>query len=744
MLRNNKKTGIDVSSIRPVGIKSTLNNQFSKSKSKIKIGKLLSKEGQITTAHLQKAINYQKTHGGKLSSILTKLGFIDAQTIVNVLVRRYKYQTLNLSEQNPTSEILKLIPYQIAKKNMVFPLEIKDNILKVTMLEPTNLDDINKLEKQLNIKLDIFVSTEQEIVDAFKIHYKINQEEYRSFFSTKKVEQQDDFNITSVDDFGLLVSEAAEKLEVVTVDNTSVVEEYVASDAPIIKLVNGIMTKAVLDGVSDIHIEPFENTLHIRYRLDGALYKTMNLPLTIKNALISRIKILAQLNIAERRIPQDGRIKMNIGSAKSVDVRVSTLPTLFGESVVMRILDKTALNVDLAQMGFEQDNFATIKKCITQSHGLILVTGPTGSGKTTTLYAILNRLNNEDVKILTVEDPVEFNFKGINQVDVKEEIGMTFPVALKAFLRQDPDIIMVGEIRDLETAEIAIKAAMTGHLVFSTLHTNDSPSTIGRLLEIGIPSYLLASSISMILSQRLARKLCSKCKVRDYTENHIELENMGFLKDEILNLKLYKKKGCPACNGTGFKGRTGLFELMEITEDVAKAINANVSESQLRKTAIKNKMITLREAALEKARKGIISLDEITKQTNITKETLPAYLLNPNSEDYEDGDIIIREGNNDKDFFQLKRGAVVIKKDNKKITEITEPDEYFGEMSAITGEVRSTSIISLGRSNVTRFPGDKLLETLEEYPEIAGKLFKIFAKRLSDSNMEVIRLKKEK
>jgi type IV pilus assembly protein PilB len=317
------------------------------------------------------------------------------------------------------------------------------------------------------------------------------------------------------------VSEAVGEMELEGPMEDQIQDEFSAGDAPIIKLVNGILVKAVTDGVSDIHIEPFEKALQVRYRLDGSLYKSMNLPLTIKNGLISRIKILAGLDISERRVPQDGRIKMRMGKHSAVDFRVSTLPCLFGESVVMRILDKGALNVDLTKLGFEPDTFEALKRCIDRPYGLLLVTGPTGSGKTTTLYSVLNALNTEDTKILTAEDPVEFNFKGINQVNVRNEVGMTFAAALKAFLRQDPEIIMVGEIRDMETAEIAIKAAMTGHLVFSTLHTNDCPSTIGRLRDIGIPPYMLASAVTMVLSQRLVRMLCPKCKVL-YTHHNTE------------------------------------------------------------------------------------------------------------------------------------------------------------------------------------------------------------------------------
>ncbi len=479
--------------------------------------------------------------------------------------------------------------------------------------------------------------------------------------------------------------------------------------------------------------------MQVRYRKDGSLFKSMNLPLTIKNALVARIKILAGLDITERRVPQDGRIKMRVGKTRSVDFRVSSLPTLWGESVVLRILDKSSLNVDLTKLGFEPETFEMLKRCLRQPQGLLLVTGPTGSGKTVTLYSSLNSMNSEDTKILTAEDPVEFNFKGINQVNVHQEVGMTFAAALKAFLRQDPDIIMVGEIRDMETAEIAIKAAMTGHLVFSTLHTNDSPATIGRLVDIGIPAYMLASSVSMVLSQRLGRRLCSNCK-REVKYEKEELLRVGFKESELDTLVLYGPKGCSKCSGLGYKGRVGFFELMEVTEEVSKAINAEVPEDQLRKVAIKEGMMTLREAALNKARQGITSVEEVLRRTTVHKESLPAYLVNPDEEEYQDGDVILREKNTDIDFFKLIRGGLAVVKGGKKIAEITEPGDYFGEMAAITGEERTASIISMGRSTVKRYPGDKIDEIIEKYPEVSSHLFASLSKRLQNANHMLLRL----
>jgi len=721
-------------------LKSTIKDQSGAGK--IKIGEILSKEGQITSLQLDEALAIHRKTNERLSNILLNKGFIDPDTIINVLGRIYNYDVIKLSEIKPDSEVLKLLPFELAKSAMVFPLELKGEELSITMVEPTDTTVVEDLQKKTGKTLQVHVSTENDVIQAYRDFYKISDEEYKTFLQFED-DFEDDEPVTSVDDFGSLVSEAAEEIEVSTADLDDAPDEFMASDAPIIKLVNGILTKAINDGVSDIHIEPFEKTFQVRYRLDGSMYKAMNLPISIKNAVISRIKILAELDIAERRVPQDGRIKLKFGRKKSIDFRVSSLPTLFGESIVMRILDQSALNVDLTKLGFEASTFNSLKRCISKPYGLLLVTGPTGSGKTTTLYSILNRLNKDDIKILTAEDPVEFNFKGINQVPVKEKAGMTFAKALKAFLRQDPDIIMVGEIRDLETAEIAIKAAMTGHLVFATLHTNDCPSTIGRLVDIGIPPYMLAASVTMVLSQRLGRRLCPECKQIVTGHNEKDLEFHGFAKKEIKDLEFYGPKGCSHCNGTGYKGRVGLYELMEITDDVGKAISAEVPEDQLRKVAIQEGMITLRDAGLEKVRTRETSLDEILKKTNISKESLPAYLINPDLERYENKDVIIKEGNIDLDFFELVTGGLYVVKDGKKIAEIVQPGDYFGEMSAITGEPRSASIISKGRSAVKRFPGEKLTEVIEKYPDVAKHIFRVLVKRLDNTDKRLVNILKQ-
>ncbi|RUM42044.1 MAG: type IV-A pilus assembly ATPase PilB, partial [Desulfocapsa sp.] len=431
---------------------------------KVKAGELLSKAGYITPAQLDTAKLEQKKNGGRIGTILRRLDYIDDDTIYNFLSRQHNFTPVSISKEPPSKDAVKLVSYELCKQYMAMPLRLAGNTLQIAMAEPTDTEAVEKLQEELGKDLAVCVSMEKDLVEAFQKYYGINEEEADSFFTTGE-EVEEEMAVTEVDDFGSIVADAADEFEIETIDEDDVGDQFAATDAPIIKLVNGILIKAVQDGVSDIHVEPYEKTMQVRYRKDGSLFKSMNLPLTIKNAMVARLKILADLDITERRVPQDGRIKMRLGRNRSVDFRVSTLPTLFGESVVMRILDKSSLNVNLTKLGFEQETFDALKRCLKRPQGLLLVTGPTGSGKTVTLYSALNSLNSEDIKILTVEDPVEFNFKGINQVNVHSEVGMTFAAALKAFLRQDPDIIMVGEIRDIDTAEIAIKAAMTGHLV---------------------------------------------------------------------------------------------------------------------------------------------------------------------------------------------------------------------------------------------------------------------------------------
>lgn len=722
---------------KKTGLRGTVKDQSGAGK--YKIGELLCKAGYITPAQLETAKQQLKKNGGRIGSILVQAEYIDKDTISNLLNRQYNIPSVVIAKEPPAKDALKLMTYDTARKFMAFPLRIIGNTLQVSMAEPTDTDSVARLQELVGRELSLCVSTEDDIIAAYQQYYAINAAEVAALRSGEGEKDEEELSVAEIDDFGSIVAEAADGFEIESVDEKEGAEQFAANDAPIIKLVNGIMVKAVQEGASDIHLEPYEKNMQVRYRKDGALFKSMNLPLAIKNALVARVKILANLNITERRVPQDGRIKMRLGQNRSVDFRVSTLPTLFGESVVMRILDKNSLNVDLTKLGFEVETFKMLKRCLHRPQGLLLVTGPTGSGKTVTLYSALNSLNNEDIKILTAEDPVEFNFKGINQVHVNPEVGMTFAAALKAFLRQDPDIIMVGEIRDIDTAEIAIKAAMTGHLVFSTLHTNDSAATIARLVNIGIPAFMLASSVTMVLSQRLGRRLCQKCKKPEHRDPQ-ELIQIGFREDEVEALVTYGPVGCSECNGVGYKGRVGFFELMEVTDEVATAISAEVPEDTLRKVAIQSGMVPLREAALQKVRAGVTSVDEVLRRTVAHEESLPAYLVNPDVEQYEDGDMIIREGNRDIDFFKLIRGALTVIKGGKKIAELTEPGEYFGEMAAISGEQRAASIVSQGRSTVKRFPGDKLEEVIQKYPEVSEHLFKTIVTRLQKSNQIIVKL----
>ena len=713
---------------------------------KLKIGELLQKAGYISSGQFRDAKDIYKKTGKRLGRILLENGIIERDTIPNFLSRMHNYTLVTIDKEPPSQDALKLLPYEDAKRFLALPLRIVGKTLQITMAEPTDSLEVEEIQDLVGMNLEVCVSSARDIINSYRKYYNIDNEEFQSFFSVTVDEEAEEEEVTQVEDFGALVSDAAEDFEIESsTEDDGAYDQFSASDAPIIKLVNGILVKAVQDGVSDIHIEPFEKNMQVRYRKDGSLFKSMNLPLTIKNALIARMKILADLNITERRVPQDGRIKMRMGRNRAVDFRVSTLPLLHGEGIVLRILDKSSLNVDLTKLGFEPETFEILKRCLKSPQGMLLVTGPTGSGKTVTLYSALNSLNTEDIKILTAEDPVEFNFKGINQVNVNTEVGMTFPAALKAFLRQDPDIIMVGEIRDISTAEIAMKAAMTGHLVFSTLHTNDSPSTVGRMVDIGIPSYLLASSLSMVLSQRLGRRLCTECKV-PITMEKDELLSAGFSEEDIEEegFQLYGPKGCAKCNGLGYKGRVGFFELMEVTDEVAKAIQAEVSEENLRQIAIQEGMVPLRQAGLKQAKHGVTSVQEVLRRTVAHENTMPSYLINPNIENYEDGDVIIQEGNKeDKDFYKLIWGKVAVLKSGKKIAEITEPGEYFGEMATILNEPRTTTIVSDGRCSIKRYPGEKMDELIEKYPDISHKLFKTMASRLNKTEQIVIQLARQ-
>ena len=614
-----------------------------------------------------------------------------------------------------------MLPYASAKKYFAIPVRVlKDNSIQAAMTEPTNTLAVDALSRLLKHPVRAGVAAENDIIEAFRKYYNIDEDEYRQLLGEDSTQNEEYVNISNIESLGDLVGAAADDIAVEAITTESE-DKFQASDAPIIKLVNSILVKAVEDGVSDIHIEPFENSYQVRYRIDGALFKTMNLPAEIRNAMTSRVKIVSNLDITEKRIPQDGRIKMKVG-AKEVDFRVSTLPTLHGESIVLRILDKKALKVDLGELGFSEEDYKKFIGAIKRPNGLILVTGPTGSGKTTTLYSALSYLNREDVKILTVEDPVEFNFKGFNQVNVNPDAGLTFARALKAFLRQDPDICMIGEIRDLETGTIATEAAMTGHLVFSTLHTNDCPGAISRLVDMGVPNYVVASSVALITAQRLLRRICPKCKAPVEQLDVDELIEAGFRMDELKDLTLYKGRGCSNCFGTGYRGRLGVFEVMEMSANMSQAVTSSAAEDQIRKIALNEGMKTLRMDALSKAKQGLTTLEEVVSETVLQKDWLPAHLIETDIQVFEHGQTVFTAGDYDTNFYKLIEGRLAVIKNDKKIDELNEPGSFFGELNGLVKGKRNVTIQSIGRSVIKIHTGENLFDTLEHNPEMHRKV----------------------
>jgi type IV pilus assembly protein PilB len=555
-----------------------------------KLGDILVREGLITLEQLKKALQEQKSSGMRLGYTLVKLGFIEETEVTKMLARQYRMPAVDLSRFEVDPKILKLIPPDIATKHVVLPLKREGRTLTVAIADPNNVAAIEDIK--FITRCDVFpvIAGEYTLRNAIDRYY-----------------QQSDAQLQSL----LKSVEAEEDLEVVEdQEDEDVKAQDLADDAPVVKLINGLLTDAVKRGASDIHIEPFEHEMRVRYRVDGALHEVMRPPVKMRAALTSRVKIMAQLNIAERRVPQDGRIKLKMGT-RVIDFRVSTLPVLFGEKIVLRILDKGNLTLDLATFGFEPKAQADLLKAILNPYGMVLVTGPTGSGKTTTLYSALSKINTIDVNIMTAEDPVEYNLMGINQVLVRNEVGMTFAAALKAFLRQDPNIIMVGEIRDLETGSIAIKAALTGHLVLSTLHTNDAPSTITRMVDMGIEPFNVASAVNLIVAQRLVRRICKDCKQEhEYTAE--EMHAFGI--DKKVG-PFFKGAGCDTCAGTGYKGRQGLYEVMALSSPLRRGILKGGSTEEIRDTAVQEGMLTLRMDGMVKVKKGVTTLEEVVKET---------------------------------------------------------------------------------------------------------------------------------
>ena len=566
----------------------------------VRLGEILVKESLISQDQLQKALEYQRANGGKLGSCLTKMGFITDDDITGVLSRQYGVPSINLKYYEIDPNVIRLIPQDTALRYQVVPLSRVGSVLTIAMTDPTNVFAMDDVKFMTGFNVEPVVASESAIADAISRFYggsHANGEELTNLMRDLVDEELE------------LASDETE------LDAASL--EKAAEEAPIIKLVNLILTDSVKRGASDIHLEPYETELRVRFRIDGMLQTVMSPPLKLKDAITSRMKIMAKLDIAEKRLPQDGRIMIKYkaeGKKKELDFRVSTVPTLYGEKIVLRLLDKENLRLDMTKLGFEQESLTKFERSILKPYGMVLVTGPTGSGKTNTLYSSVARLNQVDTNIMTAEDPVEFQLSGINQVQMKEQIGLNFAAALRAFLRQDPNIILVGEIRDFETAEIAVKAALTGHLVLSTLHTNDAPSTISRLMNMGIEPFLVATSVNLICAQRLVRRICSNCKEEVEVPPQV-LIDAGFSEAELKTTKVFHGKGCNICNKGGYKGRTSLYEVMEINDELRELILVGASALELKKKAVEQGMLTLRRSGLVKIAAGMTTMDEVLRET---------------------------------------------------------------------------------------------------------------------------------
>ncbi|MBQ1926319.1 MAG: type IV-A pilus assembly ATPase PilB [Proteobacteria bacterium] len=573
-----------------------------------RLGELLLRSQIVTGAQLEAARNEQRKTGGRLSGQLTKLGFVREQDMTNFLSRQFGVPSVRLEEiQSISPDVIKLIPRDKAVKHTCLPINRVGQTLVVAMGDPTDMFAIDDLKFMTGYNIEVVVAGEQSIMEAIDKYYEASK---KSEGQVGGAPSDDDLEGMGIEDFNLEDIEYGEEEE-----NVNAVDlQKQADEAPVVRLVNAILVDAIRLKASDIHMEPYEKSMRIRFRVDGVLKEVMKPPLKLRNAIVSRIKIMSALDIAERRLPQDGRIKLKLGGGREMDFRVSILPTLFGEKVVMRLLDKSNLQLDMTKLGFEPAALKDFKEAIHRPYGMVLVTGPTGSGKTTTLYSALSELNQPTENISTAEDPVEFNLMGINQVQMHDAIGLNFAAALRSFLRQDPDIIMVGEIRDFETAEIAVKSALTGHMVLSTLHTNDAPSTVSRLLNMGIEPFLVCSSVNLILAQRLARKLCPVCKKRANIDPNA-LREAQVPEDRIAGAEIYEPgPGCDKCNN-GFKGRVALYEVMVFGEELRSAVLQGYSTAELKAEAIRLGMQTLRMAGLNKALEGVTSIAEVCRVT---------------------------------------------------------------------------------------------------------------------------------
>ena len=588
----------------------------------VRIGELLLKEKRITPEQLQQALNAQRQSGGKLGNSLVSLGFVKDEEITALLSKQYGVPAIALDKFEIEASVLKLIPSETAQKYHVLPLSRAGATLTIAMTDPTNVFAMDDIKFMTGYNVEPVVASETAVIEAINRYYGKggiaassngnghgNGNGAPSALEAASKALEDASMLGGKDDD----VEVLEEIEEISVEAL----QRQGEEAPVIKLVNVILMSAIQKGASDIHIEPYEKELRVRYRMDGILYNIMQPPMKYRDAITSRIKIMSKLDIAEKRLPQDGRIKIRFqdnGAMKDIDFRVSCLPTLFGEKIVMRLLDKDKLMLDMTKLGFETESLAKFEHNIEKPWGMVLVTGPTGSGKTNTLYSAISRINTPETNIMTAEDPVEFNLMGVNQVLVKESIGLNFAAALRSFLRQDPNTILVGEIRDFETAEIAVKAALTGHLVLSTLHTNDAPSTVNRLMNMGIEPFLVASSLNLVCAQRLVRRICKLC-ADQHPATPQALMQAGFSAEDAKTVVPKRGKGCEKCNNTGYKGRVGLYEVMEITEDLRELILVGASSLELRRKAVEEGMLTLRASGLRKVKEGVTTLDEVVRET---------------------------------------------------------------------------------------------------------------------------------
>ena len=569
----------------------------------IKLGELLVKENLITPQQLQESLQYQKQHGGKLGYNLVKLGFVKDEEITQLLSRQYGVPSINLARFEIDSSVIKLVPAETAQKYQIIPLSRAGANLTIAMVDPTNVFAMDDIKFMTGYNVEPVVASETAIMESIEKYYG-------SVHSLQIKEEMD--KLVETDEFGddVEVLEEGDEIDLQELEKSS-------EEAPVVKLCNLILTDALRRGASDIHIEPYEREFRVRFRIDGVLYVVMNPPMKLRDAMISRIKIMAKLDISEKRLPQDGRIKIrmnNQGKLRELDYRVSTLPTLWGEKVVLRLLDKENLMLDMTKLGFEVESLKHFEEAIFRPWGMVLVTGPTGSGKTNTLYSAISQLNVPETNIMTAEDPVEFNLAGVNQVQMKESIGLNFAAALRSFLRQDPNIVLVGEIRDFETAEIAVKAALTGHLVLSTLHTNDAPSTVNRLMNMGIEPFLVATSVHLICAQRLVRRICKECKAPMEVPAQA-LSDAGYTLEEAKNVQPQKGRGCGTCNNTGYKGRVGLYEVFQLSDEIRQLGLEGASSIELKQRATEEGMISLRMSGLHKVRDGMTTMEEVVRET---------------------------------------------------------------------------------------------------------------------------------